>query len=103
MEKLVFWTIWLPDEAMSLIVDSVIIKHALENNNVDMYNLSGFYKLINRWNLNRIAFLDFAMCRRENLVCEKLSGSPMHLLFLGKINALVINWYLIIIVGCRNV
>ena len=76
---------------MSLIVNSAIIKYVLENDNADMHGLSGFHKLIDQSNLNRIAFLDFAMCRRENLVCEKLSGSPMHLLFLGKINALVIN------------
>ena len=84
-------TISLLDEAMSLIVNSAIIKHVLENNNMDMNDLSKFHKLIDQSNLNRIAFLDFAAHQRENLTYEKLSRSSTHLLFLGKINALVMN------------
>ena len=84
-------TICPSDEAMTLIVESVIIGHGLETDTIDMHDLSGFHKLINNSNLNAIAFLDFATYHRKNLAHEKLSRSPMHNLFLGKNNALVIN------------
>ena len=84
-------TMCLPEKAMPLIVDSAIIKHTLENDNVGTHDLSRFHKLIHYLNVNEIAFKDFATCCREHLTHEKLSRSPMHLLFRGKINTLVIN------------
>ena len=96
-------TTCLSDDAITLIVDLVITRYTLKTNIIDKHDLNRFYKLIVYSNLNRIAFLDFAICHRENLSYEKLSGSPMHNLFLGKINALMANWYLIINDKIRNI
>ena len=74
----------LPSEAITLIIDSAILKHAKETNTLDMHDLNGFHHLIDRSNINGIDFPDFAMCQRKNLTCDKLSGSPMHVLYLGK-------------------
>ena len=84
-------TAYLSNDAMTLIVDSAIIRHALKTNAIDMHKLNWFDKLIDRSNLNGIAFPDFTMYHRENLSYKKLSGSPMHNLFLGKINTLTIS------------
>ena len=78
-------TICLPDEAITLILDSAIIRNAQDNDTMDMHDLSGFHSQIDRSNLNGIGFPDFAIYHRKHLTHNKLSGSPMHNLFLGKL------------------
>ena len=58
---------------------------------MNMHDLNRFYNLIDRLNLNRVAFPNFAACHRENLCYEKFSRIPMHNLFLGEINALIVH------------
>ena len=62
--------------------------HTSKSSTMGMHNLNGFYNLIDRSNLNRVAFPDFASCCGETLTYKKLNRSPMHNLFLGKINTL---------------
>ena len=76
----------LPEEAITLIIDSAIIRHAIETGTLDMHDLNGFRHIIDRSNMNGVCYTDFAMQRRKKLTCEKLSGSPMHVLNLGKKN-----------------
>ena len=52
LAKSMLKTMCLSDEAMSLIVDLAIIKHALENSNMDLHDLSRFHKLIDYSNLH---------------------------------------------------
>ena len=77
-------SICLPSEAITAIIDSAILKHAKETNTLDMHDLNGFHHLIDRSNINGIDFPDFAIYQRKNLTYDKLSGSPMHVLYLGK-------------------
>ena len=53
------------DDAMTLRVDSVMIRHALKTDTIDLYDLNRLHKLIDYSNLNRIVFPNFAVhCRK---------------------------------------
>ena len=62
--------------------------HAIKIGTLRMHGVSRFHHLAIRQNLNTLSFLDCIIYQRKNLTYEKLSGSPIHNLFLGKINAL---------------
>ena len=93
LAKAMLWTACLPDEAMCLEIDSAIARHALKRDIIGMLDLNGFHNLIDYSNLNRAAFLDFAMHHRENSTYGKLSRNLMRNSCLGKINALSSCWY----------
>ena len=86
LARLMLKTICLPDDAMNLIIDSAIIKNDCDTSKMGMHDLNGFHSQIDYSNLNGIGFPDFATCCGKNLTYQKLSGSPMHNLFLGKLN-----------------
>ena len=84
MAKAQLRTICLSGDAIKLIVDTDVMLHAIKTDTLDMHDLSGFHRLIERQNLRGLRFPDFAIYCRKNLTCEKLSCSPMHMLDLGK-------------------
>lgn len=79
----------LSEEAIKLIIDSAIVRHAIQTSTLEMHDLNRFHHLIDRSNINGVGHPDFAICRRKNLTHEKLSGSPMHILNFGKKNHLL--------------
>lgn len=58
--------------------------HAIKTGTLDMHDLNVFHHLIDRKNLHGLSYPDFAIYRRNNLTYEKLSCSPMHIIYLGK-------------------
>ena len=96
-------TMCLLDKAMSLIINSTIIKHALKTDAIDACSLNGFHYLINCANLIEVVFLDFATHHRENVAHEKLSSSLMHDLHLGKIHNVFTQWQLLTNIEHRNI
>ena len=71
-------------EAINTIIDSVIIKHSLNTNTLDMYDLNRFHLFIVIDNLNGIEYPDFAIYKRRNFSYNKLTTSPIYLLLLNK-------------------
>ena len=76
---------YLLGDTSKLIVDTAIILHAIKTGTLDMHDLSGFYHLIYQQNLYRLRFPNFTIYCGKNLICKKLSYSPMYILDLGKI------------------
>ena len=74
------------EEAITLIIDSAIIRHTVENSILDMHNLNEFHCLINYSNINKVDYPDFAMYWRKNLANEKFSSSSIHILNLDMKN-----------------
>ena len=79
-------TLYVPGDAIKLILDTAIAMCANKTNTLHMHDLSVFHYLIDRRNTNELSFPDFAIHRRQNLTYRKFSSSPMHMLDLGKIS-----------------
>ena len=52
-------------EAIVLIIDSAIVKHAMKTNTLDMHDPNGFHYLIHWSNTCGIGFSGFAMCEKK--------------------------------------
>ena len=71
-------------EAINTIIDSVITKHGLNTNTLDIYDLNRFHLIIIIDDLNGIDYPDFTIYKRRKFSYNKLTTSPIHLLPLGK-------------------
>ena len=53
--------------AIKLIINSTIIRYAINTGTLTIYDPNRFYRLINQLNLNRIRYLDFTIYKRKNI------------------------------------
>ena len=49
------------EEAITLIIDSAIIRYVIKTSNLDMHNLNELYQLIDYSNINRVGYPDFTI------------------------------------------
>ena len=78
-------TLYLPGNAIKLILNTATIMHANRRNTLHTHDLGEFYHLIDKQNLNELGFPDFVIHRRKNLMHKKFSCSPMHVFDLGEL------------------
>lgn len=83
MAKAQLKTLCLTRDAIALILDCAIIEHVSHTGALNMHDLNGFHSLIDCDNLDRIRYPDFSIHNRKNLMHEKISSSPTHILALG--------------------
>ena len=79
MAKLQLRTPCLNGDALTLTLDSDVIRHATNTCTLVLYDLHKLHPLIDLSNLCEIA-------KEKNLSYDKLTSSPMHILSLGVIN-----------------
>ena len=79
-------TLCFNDDAMKLIIDSATIQNSIKNKTLPMIDLHRLHPLINTSNMHSAQCLDFTAHKRNNLMCEHLTSSPMHIVPLGKEN-----------------
>ena len=83
MAKLQLRTLCLTREAIHLIVDCAIVRHATNTGVLVMHDLNKFHQLIDQSNLHGIGCLDFSISKRKNLSYDALTSSLMHILHVG--------------------
>ena len=66
MEKSQLRTLCLTGDAIHLIINCAIIRHATNTGTLIMNDLNKFHPLIDRSNLHGIGCPDFAICKRKN-------------------------------------
>ena len=81
--KLQLMIMCLTGEAMHLIVDCDVVRHAMNTVSLVAHDLNKFHPLIDRSNLHGIEHPDFAICERKNLSYDKLDSITTHVLVLG--------------------
>ena len=86
MAKLQLRTLSLNGDALTLTLDSAIVRNAANTGTLVLHQLHELHPIIDRSTLCEFGHPDFAIHKRKKLSYNKLTSSPMQNLSLGVLN-----------------